>query len=266
MSYKFIQQNVWGGEKMDNLGKYFHDESFDFAAFQELAGGGLSKIGKTVSSAILDSLGKNSEKEYGILEEKVYTDINDENTYLANGLLYKKKFEKVGSEIIWMNDYRAIEVGVDEDVYNRPYQATSATFKVGERALTVISGHFTWNLKPFDTNEIVLRTRKVYDYVRELKNPWILAGDFNISANTVAISQFDDLGINIGKLLRVSNTLNPRLHRATHLFPKGVDCDQVIVSRDIEILKFAVEHSVDISDHFGLVLEFDFREDSPTVG
>ncbi|MDQ6985641.1 MAG: hypothetical protein Q9M91_04330 [Candidatus Dojkabacteria bacterium] len=67
--------------------------------------------------------------------------------------------------------------------------------------------------------------------------------------------QFEELGLNLTRNYSFTNTLNPDLHRAKHLFPEGIPCDQVIVDKRIEVIDFKII-TQNISDHYGLSLTF----------
>lgn len=149
---------------------------------------------------------------------------------------------------------------IEEDNNNpkdRPYAAIGVEIGIdGKSPLLLISTQLTWVPRPFDTDTTIDRSRKLYDFIKESGKEFVLTGDFNVDSRTITCMQFEEFGRNLTRENKVTNTLNPRLHRAQHLFPQGIPSDQIFVSEGVIVKKFEVIEK-DLSDHFGLVLEFE---------
>jgi endonuclease/exonuclease/phosphatase family metal-dependent hydrolase len=136
------------------------------------------------------------------------------------------------------------------------YKVLALKFKYEEQVFNILTGHFTWENKPDDNAYKIERAAKVLKYLQKLNHPFILTGDFNVRANTRTVKQFEQVAVNLTEKYKIGNTLNPNLSRHKHIFPKGVDCDHILISQGIKVKTYELIDEPDLSDHYALIMEF----------
>lgn len=261
MHYRLLQINIERGKQMPKILNYLQDNNFDFIHLQEVQGGEL-----TYSSPSNDNFTdlKNSLSNYNG-EIVINTHLkNDKNSYGGNAIFYKSDYELKDRNEIWMHPFKITESRIEDDntnYLNSPYSALALELLVNKHPLHLITGHFLWGPKPIDTAETIRRAALVKDYLEKLETPFILTGDFNVEANTQTAKQFETLGRNLTREYKITNTLNPNLHRCKHIFPKGVACDLVFTHPQIQVKKYELV-TQDLSDHYGLFLEFEIMNET----
>jgi endonuclease/exonuclease/phosphatase family metal-dependent hydrolase len=124
------------------------------------------------------------------------------------------------------------------------------------KIFTVVTSHLVRGRasedKPYKANQAKI----LLNFLKTLKNPFILTGDFNLNPQTQIVDSFSQLAKNLILQKGITNTLNPRTHRLKELFPKGMAVDYIFVSEGIGVLDFHLVDHPDISDHLGLSLTF----------
>ena len=126
-----------------------------------------------------------------------------------------------------------------------------ATIETENGLRTIINFHGLWNgLGKEDSDERLIQSQNIVAFLKTLKNPYVLAGDFNLSPNTISLTMLEDHGMrNMVKEFGIEST-------RTHLYDKeNKFADYVLVSGGIEALDFSVLPDV-VSDHSPLYLEF----------
>jgi endonuclease/exonuclease/phosphatase family metal-dependent hydrolase len=252
MKYKLLQLNIDMGNHIEELVPHLIKNNYDILHFQELGG-------KKRTTNGMDTFNYISEKlpDYKGYLVKLFKVINKSDNYMGSATFIKNNIQVKKFEEVWMTDFWEITADNDNPI-NRPYAVLSVEIGEANNPILLLNGHFTWGSKPVDTDITIQRAKKVYDYIKKSDKPFILSGDFNVGSQTTTVMQFEEFGSNLIKVNNITNTLNPRLHRAKHLFPTGVACDQMIISGSIETLDFSLIEE-DISDHFGLKLEFNLE-------
>ena len=134
--------------------------------------------------------------------------------------------------------------------------ALNLEFELDNRKFNIITTHLAWGSTPDDKEYKIIQARKLHDNLSKIENPFILTGDFNVTPDTQTVYIFNDLGKNWTTKLNVENTLNGRTHAVRQLFPPGLAVDYIFTSPGIDVKSFRLVDEVNLSDHFGLLLEF----------
>lgn len=262
MKVRILQQNIWYGKVINKLIEYLDKNSFDIFTFQEVTGGEYTKRIRgeriDVFQEIKDILG-GSYKGYLV---KSMTLKGDSDSYIGNATFIRQNLSvEIKEEVFWMNPYQEYaQVFSNEDhdqIINNPYSALvlDLQFANGQK-LTVATGHFSWSITPDDRDYKIQRASSLLDYLKEKNLPIILTGDFNSEIETKTVQMFDEIGVNLTKKYGITNTLNGDLHRAKHIFPRGVACDYIFVDSRFKVHDFQlVENGA--SDHHGLFAEIE---------
>lgn len=97
------------------------------------------------------------------------------------------------------------------------------------------------------------QSRGLIDFFKNLPEPKIIGGDFNLLPDTESISSFEDNGyINLIKKFNIPTTRNKL---AWKNYPnKQLFADYIFVSPSVEVKSFSVPN-ITISDHLPLILE-----------
>ena len=251
MKLKILHLNIRYGVYLEDIIKFAKKENFDVLSLQEVA----NKISRFKGQPECFNTLKKSLKLDGELGMS-WRDIHDKDSYFGNALLWKPKFKKLSGKVIQLKKFKII----DSDALkfqDYPSCAVSATLEINNTPTTFISAHLAWGPNPKDRKYKLKPNRKLYEYVKTLKNPFILTGDFNLTPDSKVVSWFNQIAQNPIAKNKIANTLNPRTHRVSNLFPKGLAVDYIFVSNDLKIKSFKVIDDLDLSDHFGLVAEIE---------
>lgn len=242
---------------MPDILAFIKANNFDILCFQELSGG----VYTLDHQENLAQFNQALPQYYGELV-KTSNMPGDINSYVGNAIFIKNELQIVKRDDVWMNDFIEQEIITDDPRNSELGLAVIAlTLKLepeSTQTLTIATGHFMWEKFPGDTETKINRARIAYDYLASLDHPFILTGDFNVEAHTKTSSQFGQIARNLSVEAKLLNTLNPNRSRHKHLFPPGIMCDYIFPSPGINILEFKVIDKPELSDHFGLYLEFEF--------
>lgn len=127
-----------------------------------------------------------------------------------------------------------------------------ATIKTPSGNRSIINFHGLWNGKgKGDSEDRLLQSDRIMEFIQTLDNPYIVAGDFNLLPDTQSIKKFEDLGLN--NLIKEYNITSTR----TSFYTKPEKfADYVFTDKDITIKDFKVLPD-EVSDHSALYLEFE---------
>lgn len=246
---KFLTLNIFKGCFLDEVIRYMRQEEFDIIQLQEVAGGILScNKGTDCFQLLKESL----QMEGHLLSFS--EELGDKSSYFGNATFFKPHIQYRRKTEIRFLPY--IEVDHNKlPVRNHPKCALSMEFTICGKPLTCINTHQAWGPTPEDEPHKLEQARKLQAFLKGLKTPFVLSGDFNVVPNTEVIALFNTLGQNLTSKHGVTNTLDARVHRAKHLFPPGLAVDYIFLSPTLGYQNFEVLSQHKLSDHFGLRAE-----------
>lgn len=119
-----------------------------------------------------------------------------------------------------------------------------------EDVVTVANVHGLWNGKgKNDTDERIIQSEKIKDFIDSVNNKNILCGDFNLNPDTYSLKMLENNMTNLINKYSIKST-------RTGFYDKpGKYADYIFTSPDIKIIDFKVLPE-EISDHAALYLEF----------
>lgn len=249
---KLFHLNIEKGRKYLDLVKYIKRTEPDILCLQEIAGGDyLNSKGDNFTDLLRDL------PQYeGVLAKQNEPD-GHIDTYFGVGVFISKQIKIYSKkEIIMTPNSGRMVVSDDPMNMHCGYKALDVVIKLNGKRVSIVTGHYTWENSPYDNSYKIERAAKVLKHLKKLKHDFILTGDFNVKAETRTVSQFAEVGTVLTSKLGITNTLNPALSRHKHLFPKGVDCDHIVVSKGVEVSTVELIREPDLSDHYGLMMEF----------
>lgn len=268
MILKLLQLNIFKGAFLPEVIDYVRAQNIDILQFQEVSGGLLSDGGTYNIPGVEKQTAREGSDGIDTFQELIkkthfsgelvstfkYT--KDSDSYFGNATLVNPKFAITNKDVIWLKDFMEIEpdfndweqVGraalvIELDIYGKP--------------LYCINVHMAWGPHPNDEDYKIEQAQKLLEYVKTLKKPFILTGDFNVKPDTKTSGMFEEIGKNLLKESQIPNTLNPNIHPVKQLFPPGLPVDYVFTHPDIVVKDFKLVDSPDLSDHFGLLLTFE---------
>lgn len=252
MNFKFLQMNIYLGKWMEKVIEYVQKEDFDLICFQEVSGGRVSFNRDNIFQKMID-LGYDGELGVNWRIKGHY------GSFEGNGTFFKKDFTLLEKTIVWLNDYGEIEDPDNRESRDDPKAALSVLIEKEGVKLRVVNAHLAWTPDAEDSPEKIRQAEIFRDYLKTIKKPYIIAGDFNVEKHTQVVKMIEDIGArNLTSENKVVNTLNSRLHKAPHLFPPGLAVDYILISDDIQAENFKVL-DMDLSDHLGLRMDVDIK-------
>jgi endonuclease/exonuclease/phosphatase family metal-dependent hydrolase len=118
--------------------------------------------------------------------------------------------------------------------------------------LSVINFHGLWNGKgKGDTEDRILQTKNILDFIENLSHEIVLCGDFNLRPDTESIKLFEDAGMhNLIKEYGITST------RTSHYTKDEKFADYAFVSQGIKVKDFKILPD-EVSDHAALYIEIE---------
>lgn len=238
------------GKCMDNLLDFLKKEDFDILSLQEVSGGEISFDKSNTFQKITD-LGYDG--QISVTWRYKYKP----QSFFGSAVFFKPKFTLLGNEEIWLKPYMEIETLKGFKSEEFPKSALAVTLEKDGKKFQVISTHLAWSPRATDTPEKIRQAEIFYAYMQQVKIPFILSGDFNVTPDTKVATMFDEFGRNLTKENKLTNTMNLRIHRNKEelLEEGGVAVDYIYTSPEITVKHFELLESLDLSDHLGLRLE-----------
>jgi exonuclease III len=126
------------------------------------------------------------------------------------------------------------------------------TIETSSGPFTIINFHGLWNgLGKSDSDDRLLQSDNIINFLKNLKTPHVMCGDFNLRPDTQSVKKFEEFGLrNLIKEYGVTST-------RTSLYTKPEKfADYVFVSKDVKVNDFKVLPE-EVSDHAAMWLDFD---------
>lgn len=243
---KLITLNVWGGRKKEGIRDLVARTKADFYCFQEVYNNAAGKDKIFLDGTCFEHLDylKKHMPEYGCLYHPHLGD------WWGLAMFVKKSVALVDSGEVYVHQQKGFNYELEltgKGAKNLQY----ATFEtpLGVRTVMNFHGLYTGEGKE-DTESRVMQSQNIIAFIKTLKHPYILAGDFNLNPTTESMNLLEAHGMR--NLIKEYGYTSTR----TLLYEKGGKfADYVLVSGEIEALNFSVLPDI-VSDHSPLYLEF----------
>ncbi len=242
---KLITLNIWGGRQGDSLIDFFKKYSdVDVFLLQEVHNNATDET-KWVTHV--------NEHAYSEIAEV----LPDHNGYYAPAILeewglaaFVKKtisVEEVGDVFVFRS--KDSHVGRDGTTLGKNIQYLKIVSE--EKNMTIINFHGLWNGKgKTDTEDRMGQSEKIVNFIKNIKDPVVLAGDFNLRPDTQSLKMIVEK-LNLKNLIQEYNITSTR----TTFYDKAEKfADYILTSQDVAIKDFKVLPD-EVSDHSALFLE-----------
>jgi len=256
MVITLLQLNIYGGMYWEELLPYLTTNDFDIIHLQELVGAntltGKLNSKRDVYAELLKKLQHIYDSELAIAQR--YT--SSPFAYMGNATFFKKTFSLIEKKEITISTYGGAFPSDSKSFESVGRKILHLILKIDNKNVSFINTHLAWAKTPKEEPHQTEQGKKVIEYLQSIPHPFVFSGDFNLDPQQQTIQNINKLARNLTEEFKVSNTLNPRTHRAKELFPPGVAVDYIYITGDLKIKDFAVIQE-DISDHFGLTAEIE---------
>ncbi len=253
MQVKLLQLNIWYGKYLEEIVSFVKKHDFDILHFQEVSGGRFSDRTNDLFTVLKEELGLSG------VQAKTWNIQGEKESYEGNATLFKQSLRLEKEAAVYLKPYREIADYEKRDIHQDPRCAIVTTFSLSGKRLTTVNTHLTVGPNSEDKPYKVEQGKILYEYMQTVPTPFILSGDFNVNPKSQIVRWIDTLARNLTTEHTVANTLNPKIHRASHLFPPGIAVDYIYVSQDIQVKSFSViqDDEARLSDHLGLTVKIE---------
>lgn len=245
---KFLNLNLYKGKCLSAVLDYLEKEKFDIIQMQEVSGSRAGFGGVDCFKEIINKTGLSGR----LLTNWTLKD--DPHSYFGNATFYapsvilEEEFSARFLPFAEIDDPAALPPDL------QPKGALFLRLGYDGKSFWTVNTHMPWGPDPYDEPYKVAQADMLSAALKNLDRPFILSGDFNVVADTEVIKRMERLAPNIAQKYGVTNTLNPAIHRAKHLFPEGLAVDFIFTHMPIKSFKLLSDHC--LSDHVGMVIEF----------
>ncbi len=251
---KLISLNTWGGRAgLENLLQFIKkqaDTGVDIFCFQEIwCGGHEHKIFTGLSPEALAVIERHLFQEiqavlpeYTAYFRSLYCD------FYGIAIFIKKSIPVTSEGEVFV--YREKGYYSTENISDHGRNIQYIDTGSGPRTIINFHGLWTGNGKG-DTPDRLLQSKNIVQFLKTIKNPFVLAGDFNLVPESESLQKFEQFGLK--NLIRENNITSTR----TSLYTKPIRfADYTFVSEGIQVNSFQVLFD-EVSDHSPLYLDFD---------
>jgi endonuclease/exonuclease/phosphatase family metal-dependent hydrolase len=245
---KLISLNTWGGRagKDELLSFFSKNKDVDIFCLQEVWEGGDEDVlnwGKGIDTKMITNIG-NVLKEHSVFFRPHYHDFYGLAIFARKNLPIREE-----GEIFVFKERKNI---TDDFAPNHARNIQYLTIEIPRGIQTIINFHGIWNGGgKFDSEERLLQSDNILRFVKNLTNPYILCGDFNLRPDTVSLKKLEQAGMrNLIKDFGITST------RSSHYKKEERFADYTLVSNGIKVNNFKVLPD-EISDHLAMYLDFE---------
>ncbi|MEI6532126.1 MAG: endonuclease/exonuclease/phosphatase family protein [Chlamydiota bacterium] len=247
---KFLTLNIYKGLCLEKVISFIEEGQFDVIHMQEVTGGAEGFTDIDCFTEIKKRTGMQGELAVS------WNRAGDKSAYLGNATFFSPSIILEERVDLRFTPLEELEDSKKTAASRHPRNALFLRFKKDSDFFWSVNTHMAWGPTPFDEPYKIEAAKILARNMEQLKEPFLLAGDFNVVTDTEVIGLIEPLARNLIREKGVINTLNPRLHRVPELFPPGLAVDYIFIHPSISINNFKVLDQVDLSDHQGLMVDF----------
>ena len=256
MLISLLQLNINSDNYWDTLIPFLTTHNFDIMQMQEVTGKdthvGNIHSQRDVYKELQHVLGNKYNSELMITQRYA----SSPDGYLANATFYKKDYKLLAKQFIIIHGNKEL-LPPDAQYYGDIGRGLiHLTLLVNDKPISFLNLHGAWAKTTKEQPHQTEQSKKLLSYLQSVRTPFIFSGDLNLDPEQPMIQKISKLARNLVNENKVTTTLNPRTHRAKHLFPPGAAVDYIFVSNDLSVTNFQVLNE-DLSDHLGLTVEVD---------
>lgn len=251
MKFKFIDLNVWlGGQIFEPMLNFLKKENADILTLQEVYDENSEIL--PANFRCLSIIKKELNYPYSSFAPSTLWNNGTFKADIGNAILSRFPIE-TDNYVFYDRPYGQYTEGVIEDYPNISRTLQYALLNLGKVNLNIFNTQGIWGLDGFDNEKRLKMGSYIAERVKNKGNV-ILAGDFNMEANTESINRIEKYLINVFKNDNRVTSFN--IKRKTNPGYATAVVDMIFVSPDVKTLKHFSPNE-DVSDHLPLVCEFE---------
>lgn len=246
---KMITFNTWGGRVGAEPIKSFFKKHQDTDVFclqeiwQTLDRGNIEVLDERIVINLLEEIAS------VLPDHQIFFRPQYRNIYgLASFIKKTIKVEDEGELFVFKHQGHENPISVGNHARNIQY----LNLQMPKGTITIINFHGLWNGQgKTDTPDRLEQSQKIANFIKQLKNPFILTGDFNLNPDTESFKILEQLcHRNLIKDYRVVST------RSKFYEKPGKFADYTLTSPEIKVIDFKVLPD-EVSDHLALQVTFE---------
>ncbi len=137
---------------------------------------------------------------------------------------------------------------------DHPRSVAITTVDIQGRKLTLMNIHGCWSKGKKDTEFSLKQSMYLLDIAKDISDPLLLVGDFNVAPKTKSIRMLSEVFENMIETFQISSTLpNSRGNLETAMLVDYIFSNEKITPRGLQVPQ------IEISDHLPLIFDFDLK-------
>lgn len=254
MQISLLQLNINADNFWEKLTTFLLSHDFDVMHLQELTG--KDTINGNINSKrdCFAELSKILAKKYHgeLVSAESFT--SSPHSYIGNAIFYKKSFPLIKKHSFFLHERKTPFSSEAETFEEEGRVFLHLTLNMSGKPVSFLTTHGAWAKTSIEEPHQAEQGKMILSYLKTVPRPFLFSADMNLDPQQPLIKKIETLAQNLVPMYGITNTLNPRTHRAKHLFPIGLAVDYIFVSPDCKVKSFSVVEE-DLSDHFGLITE-----------
>ena len=247
---KLVTLNLWQGRLNRNYPYFIADQKADIICLQEV-------YSSDIEFPVLEQFrSRQYVQEASGLEHSFFSPtygftVMGSKVQFGNLILSRYPFSSQKT-IFTSGEYRDLNAPTDYVPNTRNAQV--AKIQVDGKELTIVNHHGHWEPSVNGSEVSLARLEFLASQLKDIQGPYIVAGDFNVSSKSEAMSNFKNI-LNLTDLKQgqYESTLTGIVT------PYIVDCDYILISKEVNSQSFEVSDQL-VSDHRPLILEFNLSQ------
>jgi len=254
-AFKIIQVNIYKGKYLEDLLEFLINEDPDFISMQEVTTYRFNLYRRKSSNMF--NLIRRRLKMHGVYNGDLK--LKDNRRSLFGNAVFSK-YKIIDSNVVVLKTFKPVTIkeldGVDGAVRTQiDRHLLDALIDFDSQPIHVMSWHGAWTAPPQDTVETLRQAKKVADYIKSLKQPFILGCDANNVLESKTIGLINNVAINLMIGRDIVQTTHPKVHK---IAPKGFLVDYVFTSIHFKLKSLMVPQML-VSDHLPVVAELEIK-------
>jgi endonuclease/exonuclease/phosphatase family metal-dependent hydrolase len=244
---KLVQLNIWTGRLLLPAIDFLKEQDADIVCLQEVFSFPSKSVGVLDNLATLEILQKELDYTHSFYAPFMEFNLADMPVRLGNLTLSKHPLD---NQEVFFNEgeLEKIEKWDERRLNNR--NALITQIQTTTRSFTLINHHGHHEFDRLGNEASAAAMKVLAGRIRKIEGPVVVAGDFNVIAESPAMRVYD------GWLEDLTATHNVEDTRSKFGKVHGVPCDHILVSKDVKVNSFKVSDAL-VSDHTPLILEFE---------
>lgn len=243
---KLIQLNIWQGRTIRRALPFLEKQNADILCLQEVYSAKNPVPGHWDAFSSLELIKDSCSYEYVYFSPLYSFFVAGEKVTFGNAILSKTPFNNTKSTFT-KGEY--IEDVAKKAIIPNQRNVQLVSIEIDGKDLSIVNHHAHREPTADGSEESLDRMKLVKDFIGDIDNYLIIAGDMNVNPSTPTAKVLSSYGRNLTSEKKISSTMTDLAMYVP------VSPDHIIVSDDVDVLDFNVSDET-VSDHKALILKF----------